>query len=613
MESDVNHTRLVDMFEEAEQSSVDANNLARRCRNYYDGDPLTQEELSELSKRGQPPVVVNCIRKEVNWMRGYEMQSKADPRAYPRNPNDEELANAATDSLRYVTDATKYDRIRSKVWEGLIIEGVGGVEIIHKFKPPMREPKIVLNRYPWDRLFADPHSTEDDYSDARYKGAVIWSDMDELKRQYPGKEGVIEASIGPTDNSSDTFEDKPHYMIWSDPKRRRCRVVLMYYREGDVWKWAKFTKGGILEAGESPYVDEEGESQCPLVMQSMYVSEDNSRHGVVKDYLDPQDEVNKRRSKMLHQLNSRQTWGVQGAVKSVKAMKRELAKPDGHIEVTQEAADNARVTGVMPFNIIQNQDQTMGQFQLLQESKAEIEVLGANSALMGNGKASSGRQVMAEQQGGLVEIAPIYGQLLHFDDEVYRQLWMRIRQLWTAEKWIRITDDEKNTRFVGLNQPVTLQDELSQYSQEEIAFFARRHGIGPGDPRLQQVVKVKNDVSTMDVDIVIDDAPDAITLQGETFEQLVNLASSMPGAVPPEILIEAAPNLDRDVKEKLLERLEQQNQQQSQMGQHQMQLDEAEKQAEIQSKQAAAMEDMANAQRLQREASLPALHPAAGV
>lgn len=605
MESDLTHKRLVDMFEEAEQAATEANDLSRRCRNYYDGDQLSDEEISELSKRGQPPIVINLIRKEVNWMRGYEMQSKVDPRAYPRNPNDEELASAATDSLRYVADSTKYDKIRSKVWEGLVIEGVAGVEVIHTFKPPMREPKITLNRYSYDRLFADPHSAEDDYSDARYKGAVIWSDMDELKKQYPGKEDVVEASIGPTDVSSDAYEDKPYYQIWSDPKRRRCRVVLIHYREGDVWKWAKITKGGILEGGESPYTDEDGESVCPLIMQSMYVSQDNSRHGVVKDYLDPQDEVNKRRSKLLHQMNSRQTWGPKGAVNSVKAMKRELAKPDGHVEVTQEAAQDARETGVLPFNIIPTQDQAAGQMQLLQESKANIEIMGANSALMGTGAASSGRQVMAEQQGGLVEIAPIYAQLLHFDDEVYRQFWMRIRQLWTAEKWIRVTDDEKNVRFVGLNQPITLQDELSQHTQEEVAFFARRHGLAPGDPRLQQVVGIKNNVATMDVDIVIDDAPDAVTLQGETFEQLVNLASSMPGSVPPEILIEAAPNLDRDVKDKLLEAMEQRNAQQTQMGQAQMQMEGAAKQAEIKKDEASAMKDMASAQKFQREAATP--------
>jgi hypothetical protein len=602
------HLKLIQMFEEAEQATVGSMETSQRCRRYFNGDQITGEEAAELGKRGQPTVVSNNIRKEVNWMRGYELQSKTDPRAYPRNPEDEELAGAATDALRYVADATKYDRIRSKVWEGLVIEGVAGVEVIHKFKPPMKEPKICINRYPFSRLFADPHSAEDDYSDARYKGAVIWADLDVLKEQYPDKGDIIEASIGPNDASAQAFEDRPAHLVWSDPSRRRCRVVMVYYRKQGGWMWAKFTKGGILEEGESPYQDEDGESVCPLIMQSMYVDEDdNTRHGVVKDFLDPQDEVNKRRSKLLHQLNSRQTWGPKGAVKSVAAMKRELAKPDGHVEIDAEAIESARESGVLPFNIISTADQSMGQMQLLQESKADIERMGANSSLMGNKSASSGRQVIAEQQGGLVEIAPIYAQLLRFDEEIYRQMWMRVRQLWTAEKWVRVTDDDKKARFVGLNRQVTLQEELEQMSREEVAQIAQSLRLVPNDPRLQMPVRVENSVETMDVDIIIDDAPDAITLEGETFEQLVNLATSMPGAVPPEILIEAAPNLDRSIKDKLLERLEQQNASQGEAQQQQMGVQMAQIEADTQETQASAAQKAAAAQKTQIEAQQMAM------
>lgn len=594
------------MFEEAEQAAVGMNETAMLCRRYYNGDQLSDDEKRELAKRGQPPIVINRIRKEVNWMRGYELQSKTDPRAYPRNPADEDAAAAATDALRFVAESVKYDKARSKVWEQLVVEGVGAVEVIHKFQPPMKEPKIVLNRYAFSRIFADPHSAEDDYSDARYKGAVIWSDMDVLKQQYPQKGDAIEASIGPNDVSSSSYEDRPAHMIWSDPSRRRCRVVMVYYQEGGKWLWAKYTKGGILEQGESPYVDEDGDSVCPLIMQSMYVDEDdNSRHGVVKDYIDPQDEVNKRRSKLLHQLNSRQTWGPKGAVRSIAELKRELSKPDGHVEVTDESILAAAESGVSPFNIISTNDQSVGQMQLLQESKADIEVMGANSSLMGNSGASSGRQVMAEQQGGLVEIAPIYGQLLHFDDEVYRHMWMRVRQLWSAEKWIRVTDDDKKIRFVGLNKPVTLAEKLGQMPEEEVFAIARRMQLSPGDPRLNEVVEVENEVARMDVDIIIDDAPDAITLEGETFEQLVNLASSMPGSVPPEILIEAAPNLARDIKDKLLERLEAQAQQQAQAMRVQEQKQDAKLGSEIERDNAAAMKDVASAQKMQAEAVYP--------
>lgn len=596
------HMKCVKRFEEAEQSAYDAHETALRARNYYNGTQLTSDEISELAKRGQPAIVINLIRAEVNWMLGYEMQSRVDPKAYPRNPNDEAAADTATDALRFVADSVKYDKVRSKVWENLVIEGMGGAEVVHKFAPPMKEPKIVVNRYAWDRLFVDPHAMENDYSDARYKGAVIWSDMDDLAEQYPDKKDLIEASIGPHDARTDTFEDKPYYTVWSDPSRRRCRVVLIYYIEGGQWKWCKFTKGGVLEGGDVEYVDENGESVCPLIIRSMYVEHDNGFHGVVKDFLDPQDEVNKRRSKLLHQMNSRQTWGPKGAVKSVAAMKRELAKPDGHVEIEDEFVMNTRETGVSPFNIINNADHAAGQFNLYAESKANIDRMGANSALQGTTGSTSGRAKMVDQQGGLMEIAPVYERLREFDDEIYRHLWMRVRQLWTQEKWVRVTDKEGAARFVGLNQPVTLMDALSQMPQEQVVAYARQYQLQPNDPRLQQVVGVQNSVAEMDVDIIIEDAPDTVTLEGETFEQIVQISTAQPGSVPPDVLIEAAPNLDRETKDKLLERMEQQAQQQAQASQAQQQSAAQKTSAEAQRDQAAAAKDMATAQKTMVEA-----------
>lgn len=601
----------VRMFEEADYSTFTEREVSHRCRDYRDGIQLTAEEITELERRGQPPIIINRIGRKIDALMGIEQQRRTDPQAFPRSPQHEYDANAVTEAIRYVCDNSNFDRVRSSVWEDLNVEGTGGCEVVHHFRPPMREPEIRINLYRYDRLFWDPHSSELDFSDARYKGAVIWKDVDLLTEQHPEMEDQIKGSVGPVDNSQDTFEDKPYHTTWHDQKRNRVRVVLLYYKTKGVWAWVKFVKGGILERGVSPYRDDNGESVCPLIMQSAYITRDNARYSHTKWMLDVQDEINKRRSKMLHMLNSRQTWGPKGAVKSVAKMKRELAKPDGHVEIEQEAIEAARESGVNPFNIISQQDQIAGQSALLAESKAEIDLQGANSALSGHGEASSGREVLARQQGGMIELTPMQSKLSHFSLTVYRHIWFAIKQFWTAPKWIRVTDDERNVRFVGLNQPVTLQDQLKGMDREQVVNVARGMQLYPGDPRLMQPVAVQNSVSEMDVDIILAETEDKITLAGETFEQLVGLASSMPGAIPPELLIDAAPNLPRKLKDKLLERMEQQAQQQAQMQQQMMQQQEARTNAEIQEINAGAMEDMAQAYKHQAETRQLELFPAA--
>lgn len=594
---------FVEMFEAAEEASDSSRQVSERCRDYFDNKQWTDEEVAELQRRGQAPTVDNVIAGKVNWLIGQEMNSRTDPKAFPREPRHQQGAEAATDAIRYVCDNQDWPQIRTAVWENMLIEGFGGCEVVHRVKkaslrnasamtPP--DVEIVLNHYPWDRLFYDPHSRRDDFSDAEYLGAVIWSDEKKLQRQYPGKKDEITGVMSDFSSLGETYEDRPRYQVWGDRTRNRIRVVLMYYREDGIWKWVKFTRGVVLESGESPYVDEDGESACPLLMQSAYVDRENRRYGEVLKMLDQQDEINKRRSKLLHLLTSRQTMGLKGAVPSVAAMKRELAKPDGHVEISQEAVEAAALVGMKPFEVMQTMDMTAGQFNLLQEAKQSLQEMGATEALMGSADGDSGRAVLAKQQGAMQGITPLIDKLRRFTRRIFEAIWMRIRQLWTAPKWIRVTDDERNVRFVGLNRPVTLQEMLQERPQEEVLAFAQRVGLVPGDPRLSQVMRTENSVEEMEVDIVIEEVPDTVTLEAETFEQLVNIDASRGGVLPLEIIIEASP-LRSDKKQKVLDWLEEQKQGQSQAGGQQQEIAAAAAQADIEGKQAKARKDMAGA------------------
>ena len=592
-------------FERAAEICADEHDLAARCRDYYDGNQLTSDEITELRKRKQPPIVINRVRRKIDWLRGLEMQSRTDPKAFPRTPQHQQGADAITDALRYSADNADLDRKASAAWDNLLIEGIGAVEVVHS---PGPNPDVVINHYPYDRVFHDPHSRLSDFSDARYLGAVIWADIDELKDQYPGEDAAakIDASVGKVSIDTQKYDDIPAWRVWGDRDRQRVRVVLLWHRESGIWKWVKFVYGGILDGGESPY-QEEGQSVCPLMLQGAYIDRNGLHYGVVRDMLDPQDEINKRRSKLLHQLNSRQTMGVKGAI-SVQKLKQELAKPDGHVEVSPDILDAAREMGMRPFDIIPTTDQTMGQFNLLQEAKAEIDLMGANSGLSGKETSGqSGRAIMAQQQGGLIEIAPLTDAFSDFKRRIYRRMWGIIQQFWREERWIRVTDDERNIRFVGFNRPVSLGERLGQMPPDQMADAAMRIGIGPGDPRLAMQVGVENPVEEIDVDILIEETPDTVTLEGETFQQLVNIATSLPGAVPPEVLIEMAPGLKRDVKDRLLERLTAQSQAQQQAGAAQQEAQTQATQVKIAKDNADAMLAMARAEKTGAEAQRLAL------
>ena len=548
--------RFVRMFEEAEEATLTARGNAERDRDYYDGKQLTDDEVKALRKRGQPPLVINRIRRKIDWLKGFEIQRRTEPKAIPRNPTSEHDADSATDSIRFVCDNVNWDKIRSAVHENLLIEGIGGVEVVHEQKGD--EIEVAINRYNWDRLFYDPHSMEPDFSDARYLGAVIWMDAEELKNMEGVKSLEVEWTLQEA-GTSDTYDDRPKWSLWGDNKRKRVRVVLLHYKEGGKWHWCRYFKGGIIDKGESPYKDEDGNTVCPLIMASLYVDRDNNRYGVVRDMIDPQDEINKRRSKALHQLTMRQAVMEQGAVDSMEDVRRELARPDGIIIKQPD----------MGFEILDQSQLASGQMALLQEAKSEIDMMGANSALAGEtGESASGRAVIAKQQGGIIEFAGNMDRLGMFSNEVYRQIWMRIRQFWTEERWIRVTDDDRNVRFVGLNKPMTLADELREAPQEQAMQAAQQMGLRPDDPRLNQVTRIQNHIAKLEVDIEIEEVPDQIAVSAEEFQALANMgpaliqSNPMYAAVVNEMLIETAPGLSADTRDKLrqmTQQIEQQN------------------------------------------------------
>lgn len=525
------HVKLVQYFQEAETATFESRQLSERDRDYYDHKQFTADELAEFQRRKQPAIQVNRIKPKVDFLLGMERQMRTDPRAFPRTPIHEDAAESATESLRYVMDNNDFDYIRSDVFENMLVEGTGGAEVI--VKPGRDGLEVIINQYPWDRIFYDMHSRRRDFSDAKYMGGVIWMDVEDAKEL--GNIEAIENSLVQA-SGTETYDDTPRYR-WVDSTRNRIRICSIWYKDDGVWNWALFTQGGIIQGGKpSPFTDENGEPQRGMELQSAFVDREGYRYGSVRPWIDIQDEINKRRSKALHLLTMRQTLSEQGAVTDINEAKRELAKPDGHIVVQPN----------MRFEVLDTNDLATGQFQLLQEAKQEIDAVGANAALQGKEERNmSGRALLARQQSGATELGPVFDSLRAWQKRIYRQAWNRIQQYWTEERWIRVTDDENNMKWVGLNRTITVGEQMEQEFGPVPPQFAN-------DPRLQIPVAKENDLAALDVDIILDDAPDTITLQSEQFEMLVQMYQANPQAIPFEMIVEASslPN-----KSKLLDRM----------------------------------------------------------
>jgi hypothetical protein len=533
---------LIAWFEDAEEATETARKLSERDRDYKDGNQLTAAELKALAERGQPDVIVNRIQSKVNYLIGFEANNRTDPKGFPRTPQDEGASEACTDALRYVEDAAEMKPKFSNVWENMLVEGYGGIELLVEERTDQAtgQPKrdIAAVEWDWDRLFYDPHSRKPDFSDARYLGGVVWMDAEDAREMWPGEEQaeaiektVLDGHIGTT------YDDRPEWKKWTAGKgRKRVRIVQMYHREGRAWWLCKFTKGGKLESMPVPFKDQNGDSWCPLLLQSAFVNRKNERYGIVRSMISVQDEINKRRSKALHRLSMRQVRAERGAVDDVDAAKKELGKPDGWVETNPG----------FEFELLSQGDQLAAELTMLQEAKNEIELMGPNASMQGKGEdAASGRAILANQSGGQTEISVLVDRHRQLKKRCYQRMWDLIRQFKDEQWWIRVTDNEENVKFVGFNRPVTVRDELMKRAEAAGVppeKFAQRIMELEADPnaaqQLEQVVRTENNPAQMYMDITVEEVPDTANIQMEQFDALVKLAPAV--VFPPSVYIKAS-------------------------------------------------------------------------
>jgi hypothetical protein len=96
-------------------------------------------------------------------------------------------ADAATDALRYVEEDQDLDIKKSKVFENMLVEGFGGIEVtVRKLKSGAIDPYVV--RISYDRLYRRSlRSRGRSLSDASFVGYITWMDCRRRPRSANGR------------------------------------------------------------------------------------------------------------------------------------------------------------------------------------------------------------------------------------------------------------------------------------------------------------------------------------------------------------------------------------------------------------------------------------------
>lgn len=576
--------RLKKLYREARDNTDKARKEADQAQDYYDDKQLSPEQVKVLRARKQPEIWINRIKPAVNGLLGLLETGESDPRAFPRNGEDNDAAETATDALRYASENCRWGRTKMAAAKTYFIGGIGAVIV-----------EVDENRDPWPRIIRhgefiyDPHSRDPDFEDARYMGVAKWMYADLVRDTYPDK-NIDPEALTPEGLQWDD-EDRPQD-VWTDSKRNRMLVCELYVNERG-WKRVVFWGGGILEESDSPYQDEKGRPANPIVAQSCFVDRDNARYGIVKTMMPMQDGINMRESRLLHLANSRQ----------VRISAEDALHTDADI-IRKEAA---RPDGVLPYGVEPSPtgDMQLAQVQLLEGHKQEIERMGPNPAVLGQSNAdASGRAQLVRQQAGLTELMVVLAGIEDLEMRVYRQIWMRIKQFWDEPKMVRVTDDIGAPKFLMVNEPVMgmVPDPNGQAS----IGVDPQTGMATIIPAMTQgVVEMKNRPAEMDMDITIESTPDTATLAAEQFTEIMKLVPIYgPEAFPLELVIKASA---LPKKRELLEAMDAKKKEAAEGAGPQQQMQQIAFQTEIENKQSATALNAAKVEQIDADITLNAL------
>ena len=530
----------------------------RQSWRYYHIDQWTQEQLRVLRKRQQPAITFDRTGRKIDSLSGTIRRLRTDPKVYPNTPNGEQGAEVATQVIRTICDASMAEDLEVECCRDALIHGIGVSELLLR-KGDKDDPDLAFAYVDPRTWFYDPRSTKNDFHDTRFHGVYKWADGDELETAFPGSKDLIAESSN-NDGGYWTAFDTDREPMWIDIYHR-IRLIDHWYKEGNIWKWSLHTGVTELAGGDSPFVNERGQSISKYHAFSAYIDIHGDHYGLIRRLRGPQDAINQHRSKAMHIMNTRQIRLKEGAVDDIEVTRREAARADGVLVYRGDKND---------LDVIQPEQEFIQQTNYYQDAKAEIDSFGPNQQLIQNfGQNVSGRAANMLQQAGLAELGPFLKNFRMWKLERYRAAWLAAQKFWTADRMLRVSADQGVAQFMQIN------------------------GVGLNNYGLPTLV---NMLGNIDVEIKIDEGPDNETVMGDIFDLLMALAqNNVP--VPPAALIEASalPLSEKKKLQAMVNQPDPMKQQASQLLLADKQADIAKKQADVGKIQSASMLNVAKA------------------
>ena len=349
---------LIRWLVDAERKRQEWLNRADTDRAYFEGEQWDPQTRRELEEAGQPVITVNHLWSKVNNLVGLLLQQQPTVKCLPRGKHDAELSSMATSVIRYVMDINQVDASLTEVFTDTLTTGAGWLEVA--ITNELNRDPIIVEYVPYDEIIFDPLARQPDLSDARFVARLKMVEADIVSRKYPQAKKQIDALrlgegltgsvimgmefpwelynrdrdlVAVVEIQYKTYAEKE--CIWDGVQaevfRPELHSQLVEFGLYEVRKMsipvirrALFVGGELVYDEELPYMF----GSFTFVPFVAYRDRNGLPLSLVSIVRDVQDEINKRRSKVLHYLQARRVLAEEGAIPNPKEFLEEMRRPD---------------------------------------------------------------------------------------------------------------------------------------------------------------------------------------------------------------------------------------------------------------------------------------------
>ena len=544
--SEIDKLNMVrDYWKHSDAGLRDESERMRTGFNYYVGNQWDSADIAKLDAEKRPHLTINLVLPIINLLSGIQRQGRQDITVVARKGGIKKLAAVLTETMRDCLDVTDADfEIADCFLDGVIgNKGWIGLDIDYD-ADPIRGDIGISKVSPFD-MREDPDAKEYDLNrSGRFVIRDYWYDKDALKLNWPGKEKEIGGGLdidpagGDVVGSGDTGVLRYRVrQCWHKSFEKRLVLInaatgmikVIHPAQAEIaqiiatksgkWHlkdWAAVVLNKTVTAGNivlediaDPY---DGVTRFPYYRFCPFWV-DGYVMGVTQNLAGPQQEVNKRRSQALHNLNQTANSGFK-VKKILNNYDRHLAKHGSRPGVVlDESKAGGKIERIDPAPMSE------GHITASQMSADDMkEISGANPDLLGHlleGHNESGKAIELRQAQGMKVVEVVF-------DNFSR-----------TEKLLAL----------GLVDMVRFTD---VYSDDELMAIAREKGIDTGRG-LMAARKLGR------YGVKIESSSSSPTARYANFMAVMEIARMYPERVPAEVVIE---NSGIAEKEEIIDKLE---------------------------------------------------------